>query len=156
MEGGFGQILAVSRKFPDIIKKTQNELLSRSMEGEFRTQSHLDRKYFIFRSSLDRFILPDTTLAFVKKEGASPFSQKADIIEFVIFPISSTVAIIGGSSGRQDYTVKTMNRILAGCAFEAFLAEERCQQLQSLTKRIGKYAKLLNDNELRKLANFTY
>ncbi|MCD1625357.1 hypothetical protein K7H22_05030 [Seohaeicola saemankumensis] len=156
MEGGIDKIFAISERFPDIIRQAQNEILSRSLDEEFRTQSHLDRRYHIFRSNLEKFILPDTTLAFVKKEGASPFSQKSDKIECVILPISSTVAIIGGSSDRQDYTVKTMNRILAGCAFEAFLAEERCQQFQSLTKRIGKYARLLSDNELRKLANFTY
>jgi hypothetical protein len=151
MEHGLGQIGEITTKLPKIAKDGQNKLLAREVSNQSRSELHFDRKYFVYRPEDGSLILPDTTLAFVKKEGASPLSQYQDSIEAVILPIASNAAIIGTVNGKFNYPLKAINRILAGCSFEAFLALEQSASLQGMTGRIGKYAKLLKDSEINSL-----
>jgi hypothetical protein len=151
MEHGFGQIGEVMAQFPDLMKDGQNKALVRDFSNQDRAKSHLERKYFVFRPESGSLILPDTTLAFVKKEGASPLSQIKDDIQAVILPLGANIAIIGSANGKVNYSLKAINRILAGCSFEAFLAVEKNTIFDGLTGRIGKYAKLISDRELRSL-----
>lgn len=50
--------------------------------------------------------------------------------------------------------LKTINRLLAGCAYDAFVAKINDPKLAALTGRIGKYAKLMSDKEVRELFSF--
>lgn len=145
------QIDEARTQLPIFAKEGHNKTLVSGASNQGRTEAHLDRKYFVFRPESGSLILPDTTLAFVKKHGASPLSQKKDYIEAVILPISANVAIIGTPNGKFNYPLKTINRILAGCSFEAFLAHEKSIKFQSMTGRIGKFAQLINDREIRSL-----
>ena len=151
MEQGFGQIVEIVDQFPDLTKAAQNNALVLDVANQSRAKSHLERDYFIFRPASGSLILPDTTLAFVKKEGASPISQKHDDIKAVILPIASDVAIIGRADGKADYSLKTINRLLAGCSFEAFLTKEQSSHFQGLRGRIGKHATLISDLDLQGL-----
>lgn len=142
----------LSDQSPETMKAVQSSVFVENMANEVRAKLHLDRDYYVHRSESEAFILPDTTLAFVTKTGASPFFQKNDVVEGVILPIASDVAIIGKTKKFGVPAVKSMNRLLAGCSYEAFLAQERNAQFQGLTGRIGKYAELISDRALRDLA----
>lgn len=151
MEPGLGEMGDLVHRFPELIKDAQNNSLSQEPESHLRINTHLDRIYHVFRPSDGSLILPDTTLAFVKKRsGASPFSQKNDKIEAVILPVSSECAIVGAPDFDAKYTLKTVNRLLASCSFKAFIANEKTPSFESLTQRIGKYAHLISEKELRR------
>lgn len=152
MEEDFGALGDAADRLPDIIRDGQNKALGLDVTNLMRTKSHLGRNYSVFRPEAGSLILPDTTLAFIKQGGASPFSQKDDDIEAVILPIASDTAIIGKASAKTDYSLKAINRLLAGCSFKAFLAKENSSHFQGLTGRIGKYARLINDRDLARVA----
>lgn len=143
MAPGLDKLREVANEFPEMVKSGQNKALALSAAGIKRSELHLGRRYSLLRFQEGSFILPDTTLAFATKAGASPFSQADDEIEAVILPIAAGVAIVGSGTGDVPYTLKTINRLLAGCAFQAFVANASSSSLQSLSNRIGKYAKLL-------------
>lgn len=46
---------------------------------------------------------------------------------------------------------KAINRLLAGCAFEAFIAKENNNGFSGLRNRIGKYANVFKESEIRKM-----
>jgi len=130
------------------------ESLETSFTETSRTEIHLSREYFVHRMNNTELILPDTTLAFLMKSGCAPFSQKGDQIEQVILPISSDVAIIGRNKGTTDRGDGTLNRILASCAFEAFIAKENQEDFTRLANRIGRNAHVIKDSELKKMLSF--
>lgn len=148
---GFGAFSNLIDIFPEIVKEGQNKALSVGAIHPDRADLHRHRNYSVFRIESGEFILPDTTLAFIKKEGAAPFVDKDNNAEAVILPISNNVAIIGRTHKGTEYSVKTINRVLAGCSFRAFIAKERDPRLQGLTRRIGKYARLLSEKEVKKM-----
>lgn len=138
-------------KFPDLIKSAQNNAFAENKDFSARAKLHANRQYSVWRVQEDSFILPDTTLAFFKKKGASPFIDKGDVIEAVVLPIASNVAIIGKIQTNFDYSLEAVNRVLAGCAYEAFIAKDNKPKFVSLVKRIGKYAKLISDKDLKNI-----
>ncbi|MFK7976879.1 MAG: hypothetical protein AB8C02_12130 [Halioglobus sp.] len=93
--------------------------------------------------------MPDTTLCFVKRQGAAPFADKGDEIERVILPISSDVAIVGSPEKKPRLPLKTINRLLAGYTFGAFVASEQNATFQGLTGRIGKYASIAKTRDFK-------
>jgi hypothetical protein len=125
---------------------------NKSLEGDFseleRTKHHLSMKFSILKVKDGSLILPDTTLAFLKENGCAPISKKYDKISTVIIPISSHVAIVGNNDGSPVRDLKTIRRVLASCAYEAFLSKEYCVELNNLSKRIGRNAKLVSQAEL--------
>lgn len=147
---GLNQIERLIDIFPELSKVAHNSIFAERQVFP-RADVHLNRKYSVWRLDTGSFILPDTTLAFIKKEGASPYSERTDIIEAVVLPISSDVAIVGRGKFEFDYSLKTVNRILAGCSFKAFIAKEQNTQFQGLTRRIGKYAILVSDKDLDRI-----
>lgn len=146
----FDQMDFLTDQIPELMKSGQNDAFVRDIASEVRAKFHLDRHYSVYRPQLGTLILPDTTLAFVKKEGASPFFQKDHDVEAVILPVASDAAIIGRATDKGEFSLKAMNRLLAACSFEAFLAKDQSPHFQGLTGRIGKYAKLISDGDLRK------
>ena len=139
------------KEFPSIMNASQNRILGENEDFPLRAKLHMQKQYSVLRPASGSFILPDTTLAFIKKEGASPFIDKNDNIESVVLPIAHDVAIIGRSGVNTNYPLKAINRILAGCSFKAFIAREQSLQWQGLTKRIGKYARLISDRDLNRI-----
>lgn len=150
---GFEIFEKAIESFPGAVKDGQNKVLSSATTFPLRSSLHLKRHYTIFRPDSGNFILPDTTLAFIKKEGAAPFIDKNDIVSAVIIPISANVAIIGKSDPADFYSLKAANKVLAGCSFKSFIANCKSDHFQSLTNRIGKYARLLSDKEIKRIAN---
>ncbi len=130
----------------------------KSLESPFveidRTKIHLEREYFVHRTDTAQFILPDTSLAFLMERGASPISQKDDHIKQVIFPISSDTVIIGKAKKSAIRDELTINKILANCSFESFIAKTNCENLSRLSNRIGRNAKVIKDSELKKMLSF--
>lgn len=148
---GLSHIENFIAQFPEHMKESHNKVISENEDFPLRANLHLERRYSVLRLESGSFILPDTTLAFIKKGGASPFTDKGDSVECVVLPISHNVAIIGRTRADTDYPLKAINRILAGCSFKAFVARDRSPQLQGLTGRIGKYAKLISDRDLDRI-----
>ncbi len=72
----------------------------------------------------------------------------------VIMPISAEVAIVGRKGKEGPMELKTINRLLAGCAYDAFIARIDDPILASLAGRIGKYAKMMSEKEIRELFAF--
>ncbi|NOR63077.1 MAG: DUF4238 domain-containing protein [Rhodobacteraceae bacterium] len=140
------------------IANTARNAHIKSLESSFaaidRTNMHLERDYFIHRTNNAQFILPDTTLAFLMKRGASPISQKDDHLEQVLFPISSDTIVVGRARKTAIRDDATINRILANCAFSSFIAKNNCVSLSSLSSRIGRNAKVIKDSELKKMLSF--
>lgn len=137
--------------FPALMNSTQNKVIAENEDFPLRAKLHMKNRYSVLRLDSDSFILPDTTLAFIKKNGASPFIDKNDEVSAVILPISRNVAIIGNSQSQFSFSIKALNIILAGCSFKSFIAGDKNTQLQSLTGRIGKYAKLISDRDLGRI-----
>lgn len=148
---GLAPITKIIEEFPSLMNDSQNRILAENKDFSLRAKLHLQKRYSVLRLASGSFILPDTTLAFIKKEGASPFIDKNDNVNTVILPIAYNVAIIGQSAVNFNYSLKTINRILAGCSFKAFIAKEQSSQLQGLTRRIGKYARLISDRDLDRI-----
>lgn len=138
-------------QFPEIMNHSQNKVIAENEDFPLRAKLHMKNRYSVFRLDSGSFILPDTTLAFVKKNGASPFIDKNDEVSAVILPVSRDVAIVGHTQSHFYLSIKAMNRILAGCSFKSFIAGDKSPQLQSLTGRIGKYAKLISDRDLGRI-----
>lgn len=149
-----GRFDAFSTMMADAIKLGQNKALTRDVSSQNRTRLHLDREYEIYRPTDGFLILPDTTLAFINRDDATPFSQPKDNTEVVVIPISKEVAILGKTKPQTNRPLKTINRILAGCAYKAFVGHEQSDQLQSLTNRIGKFSKLMRDEDVKKKITF--
>lgn len=118
-----------------------------------RTIAHRSLRYFVYHIDEGNLILPDTHLAFFKDRGCAPVSQKGDRIEAVVFPISSQVAIIGKSDLTFERDRETILRVLASCAYEAFLAPEKTLKHQKLASRISRNAKLISDAEIARVVN---
>ncbi len=133
------------------MKKIQNKAFVENVANETRSKFHLERDYSVCRLETGALILPDTTLAFVTAKGATPFFQKEDEVEAVILPIASDAAIVGKTKSGGDYPLKVMNRLLAACSYQAFLAKEKTESFQGLAGRIGKYANMISEGALRGL-----
>ncbi|WP_170360321.1 hypothetical protein [Ruegeria arenilitoris] len=142
------QLKAFSELIPGIAKDTQNKLLAETASDYQRLNLYRGFQYRVFRPDKGQFILPDTTLCFTKRDGAAPFAQKGDELEAVALPLSSSVAIVGSRSGELPYSLKTLNRLLAACSFRSFIASRDDEAFRSLSSRIGKYAKLIDDKDL--------
>ena len=142
---------AITDRIPDAIKGGQIKALLENLSEQPRVAAHLDRHYSVLRFDSDNLILPDTTLAFIKRKGLSPFSQKYDEILSVILPISSSAAIFGTIEPGNCPSLKATNRILACCSHRAFLSRSLDAYFNGLTGRIGRDAHLITDAELRKI-----
>lgn len=147
----FGEMGKIAGQFPDLMKEGQNKAFVENVASETRSKLHVERDYSVCRLETGAFILPDTTLAFVTSKGATPFFQKEDEVEVVILPIASDTAIMGKTKTRGDYPLKAMNRLLAACSYQAFLAKEQNASFQGLAGRIGKYANIISEGALRSL-----
>ena len=142
------QIEMLSELIPGVAKDAQNKVLAESASGHSRMDLYRDFKFRVFRPGDGKLILPDTTVCFTKRRGAAPFAQKGDEIEAVALPLSSSVAIVGCRSGESPFSLKTLNRLLAACSFKSFIASEDNKTFRALRRRIGKYAKLIDDRDL--------
>jgi uncharacterized protein DUF4238 len=138
----------------DTAKNAHNKDLEHDFTKTERTKKHKAMRYFIYRSNTGQLILPDTSLAFFKEKGCTPISQKGDNIESVFVPVSRHVAIVGKTDPAFEREIGTIQKVLASCAYEAFLAAERSDELKSLSSRISRNASLISDAELERNINF--
>jgi len=142
------------RMMSDTAKNAHNKTLEQEFTEIERTNQHKSMRYFIFRSKGGQLIFPDTSLAFFKKNGCTPISQKGDNIEGVIVPVSSHIAIVGKSDPAFDRNEDTIRKVLAGCSYEAFLAAEKSDELKKLNGRISRNARLISETELTRIVRF--
>lgn len=148
---GFSEIGKAAGQLPNLIKEGQNKAFINNVAQESRSKFHLERNYSVYRLETGAFILPDTTLAFITAKCATPFFQEEEKVEAVILPIASDVSIVGKTDMRSDYSLKVINRLLAACSYQAFLAKDQTASFQGLASRIGKYASIISEGALRGL-----
>lgn len=148
-EVGLNELFAIAQRAPDEIKKAHNAAIVALKEDSPRVRLFDEFTYSVYRPNDSHFILPDTNLAMVGRHRVSPFSQPKDDLHSIIIPISSEVAIVGQRNAHERMSIVAANRLLAGCAYEAFIAKENDPKLARLTGRIGKFARLISDRELR-------
>jgi hypothetical protein len=133
-----------------ITKEAHNKSLTLDFSEIERTENHRKMRYTVFRSPQANLILPDTCLAFFLAGSCRPISQKSDVVESVVVPVSSSVAIVGSAGRLISRESDLVNRALASCAFEAFLASSNTSEMQGLSNRIGKNARLLSESEIQR------
>lgn len=138
----------------DTAKNAHNQTLERNFAEAERTNAHRSMRYYVYRDDDGQLILPDTSLAFFKKNGCAPVSQKGDKIEGVIVPISRHVAIIGKAAPEFTRDGETIRKVLASCSYEAFLAAERSEDLRKLASRISRNAHLISEIEFKRIIRF--
>lgn len=117
-----------------------------------RIEMYSEFKFRYFKlENPNSFILPDTVVSFVTKNGVKPISSKDDYIECVFIPVSSNMVIIGEKHIPIHRNSKEINLIMSSCAYEYFIAKERNPEFEKMKKRIGKNAKLSYDLDVKKI-----
>lgn len=139
---------------PALIKEAHNNAILQIRDGSPMVEFFSKFDYKIFRPEGSHLILPDTCIAFIGVNDVAPFIKSKTDLRDIIIPISSEAAIIGSKGQNLDLRAKTVNKLLAGCAYEAFGAKLNDQRIKALSSRIGKYAKLLGVNELNNIVSF--
>jgi len=153
-DGKIAEIFKMAQLVPEGIKETHNKAILAIEPNSPRIKALEELSYTVYRPHCGQLVLPDTCCAFIGPKNAAPFSQPKDDIQTVIIPISAEVEIFGQKGTQRPMELKTVNRLLAGCAYDAFIAKSDDPKLASLAGRIGKYAKLMSDNEVRELFSF--
>ena len=152
--GKMTELFQMVNLVPDGIKETHNKAILAIKPESPRIKALGEYIYTVYRPKGGQLILPDTCGAFVGPKNVAPFSQPKDDMHTVIIPISSEVAIVGRKGKEEPMELKTINRLLAACAYDAFIARINDPILVSLAGRIGKYARLMSDKEIRELFAF--
>ena len=140
------------------LAETAKSSHNKALEGDFseidRTRSHLQMIFRVLRATDAELILPDTSLAFFRESGCAPVSDKGDRVEAVVVPLATSVAIVGRRNPHFFRDSSTIRRALASCAHEAFLSNVISPELQALSRRIGKNARLISEADLSKIVRF--
>lgn len=153
-DGIIAEIFKMAQLVPEGIKDAHNKAILSIEPNSPRIKALEEFAYTVYRPHSGQLVLPDTCCAFIGPKNVAPFSQPNDDMQTVIIPISSEVAIFGQKGKQRPMELKTINRLLAGCAYDAFVAKINDPKLAALTGRIGKYAKLMSDKEVRELFSF--
>lgn len=136
---------------PDLTKNAHIQSLVSPFSEVDRAKIHQKLQFIVRKFDSDCLILPDTCLGFLMTGKCAPVSQKGDKIESVIVPVSSTTAIFGSSGLTTELSIETINRVLASCATEFFLANQESATLQRLAARIGRNAVMMPKAEIKKI-----
>lgn len=115
-----------------------------------RANSHRKLSYKLKKTD-DKLILPDNVLAFFTRKGVTPFSQKSDEIEEVIFPLAEHIYIQGATNTPTPKSHDTLLRELSSCSYRSFIARDNSEKLSRLSGRIGKNATLISRAEVARL-----
>lgn len=153
-DGKIAEIFQMANLLPDRIKDLHNQAILAIKPDSPRIKALGEFEFTVYRPNFGQLLLPDTCVAFVGPEKVAPFSQPDDNMQSVIIPISAYVAIIGYKGIKEPMELKTINRLLAGCAYDAFISKVKDQKFASLSGRIGKHAKMMSDREIRELFSF--
>lgn len=138
----------VEAELIDTIKSSHLKSLREQNANPVRAKFYQDLTYRVHDEIDGSFILPDVMTVFVTSNGIKPFTSKGDIVESVIFPLTSSQILIGERAHNVIRPLKQVNRILASAAFSSFIAKSDSPELRSLTSRIGRNAELLSNAEV--------
>jgi len=132
---------------PSAARNAQSKSLELDVNKTDRYRFHLMKNY-VARKIESHLILPDTYIAFIGRDFIGPFIHDKDYQECIL-PINSTTYLYGFKSGGYRRNVNTINRILASCANQSFIAGANDKQLEKLTGRIGKNTLTYSKNDFR-------
>lgn len=141
------------QRIPHIGKRAQLQCIGKGFTEIERTNTHHNMNYRLCISPED-IILPDTGLAFFKRKGLAPLSQKGDEITDVIIPIGSNSYIYGFRNDAIQRSAKTINNALASCSYQSFIARDDNLTFRKMAGRIGRNATLISDAEINKMISF--
>lgn len=132
----------------NIIKSSHLKSLKEQNASTVRTKFYENLKYRLHDEIEGSFILPDVITVFMTSNGIKPFTSKGDVVESIIFPLTSSQLLIGERVETLNRPLKQWNRILASAAFGSFIAKSDSPNFRSLACRIGRNADLLSDADI--------
>jgi hypothetical protein len=121
-----------------------------------RHKAYLELSFRVIHFDEPELILPDTMVTFLERNGrATPILDKVENVDEVYLPLSSSTALHGYRGDPIQRKLVTVNRILASCAAQRFVAKRNDDKFRSLASRIGKNAQLITRSEMRKIIRET-
>lgn len=132
----------------NIIKSSHLKSLKEQNASTVQTKFYENLKYRLHDEIEGSFILPDVMTVFMTSNGIKLFTSKGDVVESVIFPLTSSQLLIGERVETLNRPLKQWNRILASAAFGSFIAKSDSPNFRSLACRIGRNAELLSDADI--------
>ncbi|MGR3462104.1 MAG: DUF4238 domain-containing protein [Roseovarius sp.] len=136
----------------ETVKEGHLKALRKDVREIGRREAYLELSYRVIRFKEPELILPDTMVTFLKRKGRmTPFLDKTDQVEEIYLPLTSQAALHGYRGDPVQRTLSTVNRILASCAGQSFVAQANDGKFIALTSRIGKNAQVVSRAEMRKV-----
>ncbi|WP_273499884.1 hypothetical protein [Paracoccus sphaerophysae] len=127
---------------------------NKSLESDVRTSQRLERylklQFMVRKLAEPCVILPDTCIAFFAGDSVRPFSSN-DRIDLCVLPLRSDTLLIGRRNGYDDRSPQVIRRASASCAYKAFICSNDTPANRSMTRLIGKNAKLLTKEHQKSL-----
>ncbi|MGX0875711.1 hypothetical protein ACSSV4_000383 [Roseovarius sp. MBR-154] len=149
----FQPILSVlTSRLGEAVKGGHLKALRMDVREIGRREAYLDLSYQVIHFEERELVLPDTMVAFLKSNGrVTPFLDKSDKVEEIYLPLTSQTALYGYKGVPTRRKLSAVNRILASCAAQRFIAETNDRKFIALASRIGKNAKMISRAEMRKI-----
>lgn len=137
----------------DLVKNSKiNHLDSfrKASTSGIRANLYKGLKYSIISAPAGSFILPDTMVCFALSDGATPFFSKDAHLNEVLLPLASSTLLVGSKVVPIRRTVAETNSLLASTSMQAFIALKKDSDLERLTRRIGRNARMLTEADMQK------
>lgn len=136
----------------ETIKRGHLKALRKNVREIGRRHAYLELSYRVVHFKEPALILPDTMVTFLKRKGsATPFLGNSVEIQELYLPLTSEAALHGYRGDPVMRELSTVNRVLASCAGQSFVAQTNNEQFHALTSRIGKNAQVISRAEMRKV-----
>lgn len=124
--------------FVELARSSHLEALSNNVKDTQRFNLHQNRTYRVRRFPDEMLILPDTGMMAASGSKKASISTKHMPRAYIVLPISSSSAIVSEGDDLGARPVRIVNKLLAGCALESFVAKRDCLEHSRLMPRIGR------------------
>lgn len=146
---------AIKPMLPQLINKikvSHLKVLRNNASPVQRAKNYHNLRFRLIEFNDEQIILPDTMVIFTHGNKVSPILDNSEKLETVYFPLSSHRVLIGTDyRANSTESARQLNRMLASCSFERFIAKKNEPTIVALTHRIGNNASLLNRMELKSI-----
>lgn len=132
----------ILRSIPEFAMKVHMTALERDFLNSELLDKFEGMSFSVQRAEVGSFVLPDTGVVFLDNESAYSFPDGLRHPSEVIIPLSSSVLVVGAKSKSERRSIKTIRRLLAGCAHKTFIAPIRTAELERVSSLIGKNSRL--------------
>lgn len=126
--------------------------LRKTISPELRIRRYESLIYSVLGTSDNNLVLGDSAVLFLV-DGSSPFKailDSDDVINAIILPLTPRSALVGAGKGFSEIPAN-INRAIARCSLEYFIAAESSGANDTLKDQIGDDAYLLTQEELENI-----